>query len=352
MPPLLLGLEPCSQKVLLTLQPARCNYCRFVVPGSHKDPRNPRSTLDGIDGRSPIPGELQITAPPGSVFIQDSRTWVPYCIRADSVFAVCLPIISAEADSRRAALLHRWHTAASNPSDQPRVAVVARFAPWWLTSEMGWGDGAQEWVPRPVYEQMGPALQKLVRHRTCGVKDELQAAEKWHDPWGAEEPPALDANVHIHVEIKPPQVRFGREEARLAELEPQSTEGLLRELSRVGYCLVENVVPERDLARMCAAVLRSEGDMDAAYGNEGDNAGRQFLSGGRPGTHTIAFCPELAEYIASERVLAVAKAALDSHLRVTQAETWGMTRQPHTVGPRAVSSGGPEPGGGRLPPLA
>jgi hypothetical protein len=217
------------------------------------------------------------------------------------------------------------------------------YSPW----------ATQEWVPRPVYEEMGPALRKLVRHRTCGVEDELQAAEDWRDPWGAEGPPALDANAHmIRVEIKPPQVRFGREEARLAELEPQSTEGLLRELSRVGYCLVEDVVPERDLARMCAAVLRSEGDMDAAYGNEGDNAGRQVLSGGRPGTHTIAFCPELAEYIASERVLAVAKAALDSHLRVTQAETWGMTRQPHTVGPRAASSGGAGTRRGQVAPLA
>ena len=78
-----------------------------------------------------------------------------------------------EADPRPCAV-RSWHTAASNPSDQPRVAVVARFAPWWLTAEMGWGDGAQEWVPRPINDQMGPALQKLVRHRTCGIEDELQ----------------------------------------------------------------------------------------------------------------------------------------------------------------------------------
>ena len=77
-------------------------------------------------------------------------------------------------------LVRSWHTAASNPSDQPRVAVVARFAPWWLTAEMGWGDGAQEWVPRPIYDQMGPALQKLVRHRTCGVEDELQTPVRDH----------------------------------------------------------------------------------------------------------------------------------------------------------------------------
>ena len=72
--------------------------------------------------------------------------------------------------------------------------------------------------------------------------------------------------------------------------------------------LVEGVVPERDLARMCAAVLRSEGDIRAAYSDDaGDSAGRQVFGDGRPGIHAIAFCPELAEYIASERVLAVAK---------------------------------------------
>ena len=71
--------------------------------------------------------------------------------------------------------------------------------------------------------------------------------------------------------------------------------------------LVEGVVPERDLARMCAAVLRSEGDIRAAYSGHDDSAGRQVFGDGRPGIHAIAFCPELAEYIANERVLAVAK---------------------------------------------
>ena len=76
-------------------------------------------------------------------------------------------------------LVRSWHTAASNPSDQPRVAVVARYAPWWLTAEMGWGDGAQEWVPRPIYDQMGPALQKLVRHRTCSIVSRHDIAAIW-----------------------------------------------------------------------------------------------------------------------------------------------------------------------------
>ena len=37
----------------------------WVVPGSHKDPRNPRGPDDGIDQRAPIPGEFQVSAPAG-----------------------------------------------------------------------------------------------------------------------------------------------------------------------------------------------------------------------------------------------------------------------------------------------
>ena len=108
----------------------------------------------------------RITAPPGSVFIQDTRL----CVAGQCPAQLYGPAARLTHDR----VLCSWHTAASNPSDQPRVAVVARFAPWWLTAEMGWGDGAQEWVPRPIYDQMSPALQKLVRHRTCGIEDELQ----------------------------------------------------------------------------------------------------------------------------------------------------------------------------------
>ena len=47
----------------------------WVVPGSHKDKRNPRGPADGMTVTAPIPGDIQITAPAGSVYIQDSRSW-------------------------------------------------------------------------------------------------------------------------------------------------------------------------------------------------------------------------------------------------------------------------------------
>ena len=44
-----------------------------VLPGSHRDPRNPRGPNDHINSEKPIPGEFQIAAPAGSVLVQDTR---------------------------------------------------------------------------------------------------------------------------------------------------------------------------------------------------------------------------------------------------------------------------------------
>ena len=47
----------------------------YIVPGSHRDTRNPFGPHDGITRSAPIPGELQISAPAGSLFMQDTRCW-------------------------------------------------------------------------------------------------------------------------------------------------------------------------------------------------------------------------------------------------------------------------------------
>lgn len=44
----------------------------WIVPRSHRDPRNPRGPDDGIDERAPIRGEMQCHCPAGSVFVQAS----------------------------------------------------------------------------------------------------------------------------------------------------------------------------------------------------------------------------------------------------------------------------------------
>ena len=68
----------------------------WLVPRSHTEPRNPLVVEDGIDNRMPIPGELQATAPAGSVLVMDARL---------------------------------WHSMAPNNAPSPRVAVVVRYAP-------------------------------------------------------------------------------------------------------------------------------------------------------------------------------------------------------------------------------
>ena len=118
----------------------------WVVPGSHKDPRNPRGPDDGIDDRAAIPGEFQISVPAGSVFIQDTRI---------------------------------WHSNALNQSEQERTAVVVRYGPWWLSgNEFGnlhsGGKTISTYVPKDVYERFSPDVQLLYRHLTEGVEDVIQ----------------------------------------------------------------------------------------------------------------------------------------------------------------------------------
>ena len=80
------------------------NGSTMLVPGSHKDLRNPRGADDEVDEHAPVPGEVQVVAKAGSVLVQDSRL---------------------------------WHTGGVNTSDAVRTSVVVRYAPWWLSVEFG-----------------------------------------------------------------------------------------------------------------------------------------------------------------------------------------------------------------------
>ena len=72
----------------------------FLVPGSHRWLDNPAAgRMDDVDQDAPYPTEMQVNGAAGSVLIYDSRL---------------------------------WHAVASNQSDQPRVALIVRYAPWWL----------------------------------------------------------------------------------------------------------------------------------------------------------------------------------------------------------------------------
>jgi ectoine hydroxylase-related dioxygenase (phytanoyl-CoA dioxygenase family) len=118
----------------------------WIVPGSHKDPRNPRGPDDGINENAPIPGEFQVSAPAGSVFMQDTRI---------------------------------WHSGATNQSAHERTAVVCRYAPWWLSgNEFGnlhsGGHTLRTYVPQEVYARFSPDLKMLYRHLVEEEEDVLQ----------------------------------------------------------------------------------------------------------------------------------------------------------------------------------
>ena len=72
----------------------------LLVPGSHRSSDNPsKGDLPDIDRDAPYPTETHAVGAPGSVLLYDSRL---------------------------------WHSVAPNLSDVARVALIVRYAPWWL----------------------------------------------------------------------------------------------------------------------------------------------------------------------------------------------------------------------------
>ena len=158
----------------------------FVVPGSHRDPRNPRGPDDDISVTSPIPGDMQVTAKAGSVFIQDSRCW-------------------------HASAMH-------NNSGYKRVAIVNRWCPWWVSVDDYAPEGSFNTVCRPLdqseFDTLPDTLKPYLRHVCPTEADSLQqpvldraqaAAER--NQWGfrflAEHPDEVaEGNKNIRVDIR------------------------------------------------------------------------------------------------------------------------------------------------------
>ena len=159
----------------------------WVVPGSHRDRRNPMGPSDNIIRTAPIPGDMQVSAAAGSVYIQDSRSW--------------------HASPRH------------NPGGQDRVAVVNRWCPWWLSVDDYAPEGIYNTVCRPLsaaeYQALPAGLQPLMKHLCPEVWDTIQQpvldrakAADLQSKWGfqqlEENPESLvQANAHIRVPILP-----------------------------------------------------------------------------------------------------------------------------------------------------
>ena len=139
---------PLHLSTIWMLSPFSCQTGgTIVVPRSHRINNNPAAgDMSDIDCDSPYPGEIQVTGRAGSVLLMDSRL---------------------------------WHAVAPNRSDQPRVALIIRYAPWWLnlnptmvgTSEhssmvveTGGKDYERVPVRAEVYESLPSDVKPLLRH--------------------------------------------------------------------------------------------------------------------------------------------------------------------------------------------
>jgi hypothetical protein len=76
-----------------------------------------------------------------------------------------------------------WHSGAANPSPDPRVTVLTRYVPWWLSLEFGGRNRAI--VPRKAYEAMPDAVKLLYRHRAEGETDPIRIS---HEADGEDRP--------------------------------------------------------------------------------------------------------------------------------------------------------------------
>ncbi len=106
------------------------NGATWVVPGTHREPTNPRGEKDGIDEHSAIPNERQVCGDAGDVVLIDSRI---------------------------------WHSRGANTTDETRTSVVARYSPWWLSTEYGKRNAA--FVPADIFDRFPQPLQELYAHR-------------------------------------------------------------------------------------------------------------------------------------------------------------------------------------------
>ncbi len=123
------------------------NGATLIVPGSQRESNNPAAgEVEGVDQDAPYPTEIHAVGKAGSVYIADSRT---------------------------------WHAVAPNYSDEGRVGMIIRYAPWWLNLnptmigspehammvvETGGKNYETEPLRREVFESLPEDVKPLYRH--------------------------------------------------------------------------------------------------------------------------------------------------------------------------------------------
>ena len=116
----------------------------LIVPESHRESNNPTGN-NGVPLHEPHPDEISVSGEAGSVLVMDSRL---------------------------------WHAITPNRSDQPRVAMPIRYAPWWLNleslrpgsderarlTEEGLTENTVPPVPPDVFDALPEDVKPLFRH--------------------------------------------------------------------------------------------------------------------------------------------------------------------------------------------
>ena len=118
----------------------------WIVPSSHLRSSNPTAVDCPVRPDQSAPGEIQAVGPEGSVLLMDSRL---------------------------------WHATAANATDQARVALAVRYAPWWLNTEVlrpesgqreqmleetGKSDNQVPSIQPAVFDQLPERVKPLYQH--------------------------------------------------------------------------------------------------------------------------------------------------------------------------------------------
>ncbi|MAI94216.1 MAG: hypothetical protein CME45_04285 [Halieaceae bacterium] len=151
----------------------------IVVPGTHLDERKPRDPSSGINIAAPIDGELRIQGDAGTVLLMDTRLWHSS------------PLLNEETNHR--------------------VAVVSRWAPWWLNTSDYASHSRFNLANRPINFADWSALPKRLRPHTRNLCPEIHnqihsdllkvskaAAKKTRRQFAAMTAENVSANKHIN----------------------------------------------------------------------------------------------------------------------------------------------------------
>lgn len=106
-------------------------------------------------------------------------------------------------------------------------------------------------------------------------------------------------------------------------------EAYVSQLRMEGWCLIEGVIPKDRVETIRGEVVAGHQRAIREYEAWGGSLAFQAGPKGEPGKNVVAYVPSLAAYFGDERVVGVAQAMLDPHVRIAQTEF--KTREPQVT---------------------